>query len=97
MAMKYMCVYYSYLECIEKLTVEECGRLFLGMLRYSTKGEQPELTGNEQFLWPMLRGQIDRDKEKYQDYATKDHYRYNTHTDPVSRPVSPRDEFLRRF
>jgi GTPase SAR1 family protein len=95
MAMKYMCVYYDYLACLEKLTVEECGRLFLSMLRYCTEGDEPEFKGNERFLWPMLKGQLDRDREKYEEYCTQNRHRYNTYTETKARPTSPRDEFLR--
>ena len=66
MARAYFCAYYSYLELMELLTDEECGRLFKAALRYSTSGEDMECCGNERFIWPMIRGTIDRDKEKYE-------------------------------
>mgnify|MGYP007111661578 CR=1 FL=1 len=35
------------------------------MLRYASTGEDPELKGNERFIWPTIRTQIDRDIANY--------------------------------
>ena len=65
MAMKYFVSYHSYLKSIEPLNDAECGRLYRACLIYSMTGEEPDLRGNERFLFPMMKAQIDMDKEKY--------------------------------
>lgn len=66
MARAYFCAYYSYLDQLEELTEEEIGRLFLALFRYAVNGEIPTLTGNERFIFPGIRGQIDRDTKRYE-------------------------------
>lgn len=65
MAMEYFCAYHSYLAAMELLTDEEKGRLFDALLRYSSTGTAPDLSGNERFVFPTMRDQIDRDAKKY--------------------------------
>lgn len=66
MGREYFCGYHSYLESMEALNDAECGRLFRACLTYSRTGAEPELRGNERFVWPGIRAQMDRDREKYQ-------------------------------
>ncbi len=66
MAREYFCAYHSYLAAIEPLDDEERGRLFTALLIYSHTGDASELTGNERFVFPTMRDQIDRDLKKYQ-------------------------------
>ena len=65
MGREYFCAYHSYLKSIEPLNDAERGRLFTACLEYSKTGEAPELRGNERFIFPTIRSQIDRDAEKY--------------------------------
>lgn len=65
MALEYVAAYYSYLELMEELSDAECGRLFKACLTYGKTGAAPDLRGNERFVWPGIRSQIDRDAEKY--------------------------------
>lgn len=65
MALEYVAAYYSYLDLLEELSDAECGRLFKACLTYGKTGAAPELRGNERFVWPGIRSQIDRDAEKY--------------------------------
>ena len=65
MAREYFCAYHSYLDSMKRLTDEERGRLFTACLEYSMTGVEPELSGNEVFVWDGIRSQIDRDKEAY--------------------------------
>lgn len=58
-------VYFSFEDDTQALTDAEKGNLLLAMLRYAKDGKEPEMTGNERFLFPVLRGQIDRDIEAY--------------------------------
>lgn len=65
MPREYFCAYHSYLEAMEALTDAEKGRLFTACLSYSKTGEAPQLSGNERFLFPAFRSQIDRDNAGY--------------------------------
>lgn len=66
MAREYFCTYHSYLAAIEPLNDEERGRLFTALLTYSQTGTAPDLPGNERFVFPTMREQMDRDQKKYQ-------------------------------
>lgn len=68
MAREYFCAYHSYLDAMEALTDDERGRLFTACLTYSKTGEILTLTGNERFVFPMIKGEIQRSKEKYAAY-----------------------------
>lgn len=67
MARAFFQAYHSYLEAMEPLTDEECGRLFRALLRYSAGDEVGELCGNERFVFPSMRQQIDRDARSYDE------------------------------
>ena len=67
MATEYFCAYHSYLDAMEPLTDAERGRLFVACLEYSKSGATRHLSGNERFVFPMLRAQIERDKAAYQE------------------------------
>ena len=71
MSKGYFCAYYSYLEAIELLTDEERGRLFTALLEYASTGEAKSLSGNERFIFPSIRGQIDRDSKAYEQKADR--------------------------
>lgn len=60
--MVYIRLFVDYLEAIEPLGDAERGRLFTSLLQYARTGEAPQLSGNERFLFPMMRAQIDRDE-----------------------------------
>ena len=66
MALEYFNAYHSYLESIEPLNDAERGRLFTALLEYSSTGVTPDLRGNERFIFPTMKGQIDRDIAKYE-------------------------------
>lgn len=59
--MTYIKLFIDYLDAIEPLGDAERGRLFTSLLVYARTGEAPQLGGNERFLFPMMRAQIDRD------------------------------------
>ena len=60
--MVYIKLFLDLLDALEPFSDAECGRLLKAMLYYASTGEVPELTGNERFIFPILKGQIDRDK-----------------------------------
>ena len=71
MARDYICLYHSYLDAIQALGDAERGRLLTAMLEYSITGEAPQLNGNERFLFPMIKAQIDRDRSRYDAICQK--------------------------
>ena len=71
MGIEYFCGYHSYLEVMEQLNDAEKGRLFTACLTYSKTGEVPQLSGNERFVFPTFKAQIDRDNAKYQEKCRK--------------------------
>lgn len=58
-------LYLDYLELFEGYTIEQRGQLVTAMLEYAATGAVPDFDGPEGYVWPVLRGQIDRDREKY--------------------------------
>lgn len=83
MAIEYFCAYHSYLGSMEELNDTERGRLFTACLIYSKTGEAPQLRGNERFVFPTLKAQIDRDKATYDSRCKKnsDNIRKRWNTD----------------
>ena len=71
MAKEYFCCYHSYLEAMEQLNDAERGRLFTACLIYSKTGEAQKLGGNERFVFPAFRSQIDRDNANYEETCKK--------------------------
>lgn len=63
--MTYVKIFLNTAGCVEMLSDEERGRLFLAILRYAQAGELPDLTGNERLLWETFKWQIDRAHEVY--------------------------------
>ena len=64
--MKYLKIFTDFLDVVAPLDDEECGRLFKAMLGYSLDGREPQLTGNERFLWVVARQHMDREAEVYE-------------------------------
>ena len=69
--MIYIKLFLDYLDAVEPLGDAERGRLFTALMQYARTGEAPQLSGNERFLFPMMRAQIDRDSAEYKDYCEK--------------------------
>ena len=65
MIVKYLKVWTSFREIIQPLKDDEKGRLFDMMLLYAETGEMPtEFVGNESFLFPVAKQQIDLAEER---------------------------------
>ena len=63
--MKYLKVWTDFEQVVEPLKDDEIGRLFLIMLRYARDGEEPtEFEGNEAFIWPTAKRDIDMAAER---------------------------------
>ena len=66
MARAYFRLFFDqYIPLMEALRDEERGRLFWGMMRYAQEESTPNLPGNERFVWPFIKEDIDRDKLAY--------------------------------
>ena len=68
MSRSYVALHFDFLEMTETLTEAELGRLVKAMLAYGRDGRADEaaLVGNERFLFPVFRRQIDRDVSAYE-------------------------------
>jgi hypothetical protein len=71
LAIEYFLAYHSYIDAMTPLSDEESGRLFRACLVYSKTGSITELSGNERYVFPSIKSQIDRDNEKYQKRCDK--------------------------
>lgn len=67
MSKEYFKVFHSYLKSIEPLNDAERGRLFTAMLEYSITGVEPKLNGNERFIFPTMKANLDREVESYRN------------------------------
>lgn len=63
--MKYLKVFTDFASSLAPLSDAECGRLFKAMLEYAMSGQEPDLRGNERFVWPAAKASIDRDQQTY--------------------------------
>ena len=63
--MKYLKVFTDFASSLAPLSDAECGRLFKAMLEYAMSGQEPDLRGNERFVWPSAKASIDRDQKTY--------------------------------
>lgn len=65
MAKAYLPFYFDWREPIALLSDAECGRLLKSLLEYGETGATEELSGNEKFLFALMKQQIDKDAEAY--------------------------------
>lgn len=64
MALTYLKIFADMEETLSLYSDEERGRLLSAMMAYSFRGEEPEFSGQERFVWPMLRNHIDSCEER---------------------------------
>ena len=88
-AVKYLKIFVEFEEYIQVLDDGEKGRLFAAMLAYARDGQEPELPGNERFLWPVARQQLKNAAAQYQKVcaANSANARRRAGVPPVSRPA----------
>lgn len=65
MAKEYFKMWNSYLKSVEPLNDSERGRLFSALIQYNITQKAPALKGNERFLFPMMKENLDREREIY--------------------------------
>lgn len=71
MEMVYIKLYLDDLEALEPYGDAERGRLFTALLEYAKTGEASHLSGNERFLFPMMKARLDRDREALEKQTTQ--------------------------
>lgn len=71
MAMKFVKVYYDWLDMMEPLSDEEKGRLITAVLQYASGQQVPDFVGAEKYTFYAMKSQIDRDKETYAAICSK--------------------------
>jgi len=84
MAREGFVVYHEILKWMDSYDDAERGRLFTAMLKYSMTGEDPELRGNERFLWPAIKAKIDESKKSYENTCAKNKKNIKKRYDKVS-------------
>ena len=81
--MHYIKVFTDFAKSLEPLSDAECGRLFMAMLEYAESGAEPEFRGNERFVWPTAKSNIDRDLEAYSRICDRNRNNRNNQSSPV--------------
>lgn len=61
---KYVAIWMSYEGYFELLSPAEVGRLVLAMMKYESSGAAPELRGNERYIWPAIKRDMDASAAK---------------------------------
>lgn len=64
--MNYLKVFTDFVEDMKELGDAERGRLFTAMLEYAATGIEPDLRGNERFLWGTAKKNIDNQRGSYE-------------------------------
>lgn len=67
----YIKLFTDSLALLDPLTDAERGRLLTALLEYARAGNPPELEGNERFLFPVFRQQLDREQENYERLVSR--------------------------
>lgn len=71
MSVTYIKLFFSYRTDLSALNSSEIGNLLMGALDYAENHTEPIFSGNEKIIWPMIRGQIDRDQKSYEAISQK--------------------------
>lgn len=66
MAFDYTPLWDKYVDLFEPLSYEEIGRLIVSMMQYKS-GSEPKIEGNERFIWPVIKRDIDAAKTSYDE------------------------------
>lgn len=63
--MKYIKLFYEWIDSTCTLAADEKGRLIDAMVLFARDGVEVDLPGNERFIFPMFRLQLERDRDSY--------------------------------
>lgn len=61
---EYVKLWLSYADYFTPYSDGEVGRLVLAMMEYRASGVEPKFNGNERFVWPAIKRDIDNSVEK---------------------------------
>ena len=86
MAFDYLPLWDRYRELFEPLDAAEIGRLILSMYAYKD-GADPQPDGNERFVWPSIRRDIDQAKAAYEAECE----RQRANGSKGGRPAKPKE------
>ncbi len=91
MKMTYVKVYQDWAKATRKLKEAEKGRLIDAMVAYAVTGEDvsDQLSGNEQYVFPMFQAQIDRDRQELAAYSQKQSENGSKGGRPRKNPKNP--------
>jgi len=87
----YVCLYLGYLDALAPFSDAEMGRLTRAMLTYLRSGEEPVFTGNERFMWPMLKDQLDRDQSAFLERCETNRHNGRKGGRPKKANADPKD------
>ncbi|MBQ6346533.1 MAG: conserved phage C-terminal domain-containing protein [Clostridia bacterium] len=88
--MKYFKVYMDFIDTIGALGDAERGRLFTAMLEYARTGTEPELGGNERYIWGAVKSALDKQRSAYENVCSINK-RIATERNGASRTVTKRN------
>ena len=71
MAKEYVKLWLSYEDYFQPLSAAEVGRLALAMMKYKSQGVEPVFGGNERFVWPAIKRDIDESNQAAADFAAR--------------------------
>lgn len=66
-----MKLWLSYEAYFGPLSAAEVGRLTLAMMEYKSQGVEPVFAGNERFVWPAIKRDIDEANQSAAEYSAK--------------------------
>jgi len=89
MARAFIRIFFDWDAKTAALTLEEQGRLLRALLTYA-RGEEPDLPGNEKFIFPVFQDQIDKDAEKYESILQRNQVNGAKGGRPRKNPTEPR-------
>lgn len=90
MARAFIRIFFDWETKTAALTLEEQGRLLRALLAHA-KGKEPDLPGNEKFVFPVFRDQIDRDNEQYESVLQRNRANGAKGGRPPKNPAEPRE------
>lgn len=66
---EYIKLWVSYRDYFDSYTMEQVGRIIFAMLNYKIDGLDPDFDGEERFIWPAIRREIDLGTEAQEKQA----------------------------
>lgn len=93
--MKYFRIPVSFAGDVASLSDKERGRLFKAMLQYAETGIEPELRGNERFLWETAKANMSVTDTSRNGQKKKDHWNWKGGITPKNQTERHSAEYRR--